>query len=45
MSSPRELNLIFDTMGNERPYMPPFAGSKFEKQVLINFLNTEMRRE
>jgi hypothetical protein len=27
MSSPEELNLIFATMGRERPYMPPFAGS------------------
>ncbi len=45
MSSPQELNLIFATMGNERPYMPPFAGTEFEKQVLINFLNKRMRKE
>jgi len=43
-SSPAELNLIFATMGNERPYMPPFAGNEFEKRVLINFLNKRMRR-
>ena len=43
-SSPEELNLIFSTMGNERPYMPPFAGNKFEKQVLINYLNTTIRK-
>jgi mono/diheme cytochrome c family protein len=44
MSSPEELNLIFATMGRERPYMPPFAGNEFEKQILINFLNTSMRK-
>ncbi|MBW2483804.1 MAG: cytochrome ubiquinol oxidase subunit I [Deltaproteobacteria bacterium] len=44
MSSPEELNLIFATMGWERPYMPPFAGNEFEKQILINYLNTTIRR-
>jgi len=44
MSSPEELNLIFETMGNQRPYMPPFAGTEFEKQVLIHYLNTTMRK-
>jgi len=44
MSSPEELNLIFSTMGRERPYMPPFAGNEFERQVLINYLNKTMRR-
>ena len=44
MSSPEELNLIFATMGNQRPYMPPFAGTEFEKQVLIHYLNTVMRK-
>ena len=44
MSSSQELNLIFATMGKERPYMPPFAGNNFEKQVLINFLNTTQRQ-
>jgi len=44
MSSPDELNLIFATMGRERPYMPPFAGNEFEKQVLINYLNITMRK-
>jgi len=43
-SSPEELNLIFTTMGNERPYMPPFAGNNFEKHVLINYLNTIIRK-
>jgi len=43
-SSPEELNLIFATMGRERPYMPPFAGTEFEKQVLIHYLNTSIRR-
>ena len=43
-SAPKELNLIFATMGNERPYMPPFAGNKFEKQILIHFLNTNVRQ-
>jgi cytochrome bd-type quinol oxidase subunit 1 len=43
-SSPEELNLIFTTMGRERPYMPPFAGTEFEKQVLIHYLNTSIRR-
>jgi len=43
-SSPEELNLIFSTMGRERPYMPPFAGNEFEKQVLIYFLNTDVRQ-
>ena len=45
MSLPEELNLIFDTMGHERPYMPPFVGTEFEKQVMINFLNTVIRKE
>jgi cytochrome bd-type quinol oxidase subunit 1 len=45
MSAPEELNLIFDTMGKERPYMPPFAGNKFEKQVLIHYLNNTIRKE
>jgi hypothetical protein len=44
LSSPEELNLIFETMGNQRPYMPPFAGTEFEKQVLIHYLNTTMRK-
>ena len=44
MSSPEELNLIFATMGRERPYMPPFAGTEFEEQVLINYLNTTIRK-
>jgi cytochrome bd-type quinol oxidase subunit 1 len=44
MSSPEELNLIFATMGRERPYMPPFPGTEFEKQVLIHYLNKTMRR-
>ncbi len=43
-SSPEELNLIFTTMGRERPYMPPFTGTEFEKQVLIHYLNTTIRR-
>ncbi len=43
-SSPEELNLIFATMGKERPYMPPFPGTEFEKQVLIHYLNTVMRK-
>lgn len=43
-SSPEELNLIFETMGKERPYMPPFAGNFREKQVLIDYLNTAMRK-
>jgi len=43
-SSPEELNLIFKTMGKERPYMPPFAGSDHEKQLLIYYLNKTMRR-
>jgi len=43
-SSPEELNLIFTTMGRERPYMPPFTGTEFEKQVLIHYLNTSIRR-
>jgi len=44
MSSPEELNLIFSTMGKERPYMPPFAGTDFEKQVLIYYLNNTIRK-
>jgi len=43
-SSPEELNLIFATMGKERPYMPPFPGNEFEKEVLINYLNNVMRK-
>jgi len=43
-SSPEELNLIFKTMGKERPYMPPFPGSEPEKQILINYLNNVMRK-
>ena len=44
MSSPKELNLIFATMGKERPYMPPFPGNEMEKEVLINYLNNVMRK-
>jgi cytochrome bd-type quinol oxidase subunit 1 len=43
-STPDELLLIFATMGKERPYMPPFAGNELEKQTLINYLNTTIRR-
>ena len=43
-SAPEEMNLIFETMGEERPYMPPFAGNAREKQVLIDYLNTVMRK-
>jgi len=43
-NAPEELNLIFATMGRERPYMPPFAGNEFEKQILIHYLNTSIRR-
>jgi len=43
-NAPEELNLIFETMGRERPYMPPFAGNEFEKQILMHYLNTSIRR-
>ena len=43
-NAPEELNLIFATMGKERPYMPPFAGTESEKQVLINYLNNFIRK-
>ncbi len=43
-NSPGELNLIFATMGRERPYMPPFPGNRFEQQLLIHYLNTDIRR-
>jgi cytochrome bd-type quinol oxidase subunit 1 len=43
-NSPDELHLIFKTMGKERPYMPPFAGNEYEKQLLIYHLNKTMRR-
>jgi hypothetical protein len=44
MSSPEELNLIFSTMGNDRPYMPPFPGDAMEKEILIDYLNNVMRK-
>ena len=44
MSNHDELQLIFHTMGNERAYMPPFAGNELERQTLINYLNKAMRR-
>ena len=44
MSSPEELNLIFATMGTERPYMPPFPGNEMEKEILIDYLNNVMRK-
>ena len=43
-NAPEELNLIFATMGRERPYMPPFPGNEYEKQLLIYYLNKTMRR-
>ena len=43
-NSPEELELIFATMGKERPYMPPFPGNEPEKQILINYLNSFMRK-
>ena len=43
-SAPDELDLIFSTMGRERPYMPPFPGSDYEKRVLIYYLNRTMRQ-
>ena len=43
-NAPEELNLIFATMGKERPYMPPFAGNESEKQVLIDYLNNVLRK-
>jgi cytochrome bd-type quinol oxidase subunit 1 len=43
-NAPGELNLIFSTMGKERPYMPPFPGTRYEQQLLIHYLNTAMRR-
>ena len=43
-NAPEELNLIFATMGKERPYMPPFPGNEYEKQLLIYYLNKTMRR-
>ena len=43
-SSPEEMNLIFATMGRERPYMPPFPGTESEKVILINYLNSVMRK-
>jgi cytochrome bd-type quinol oxidase subunit 1 len=43
-NAPEELNLIFTTMGKERPYMPPFPGNEYEKQLLIYYLNKTMRR-
>jgi len=43
-NSPEELNLIFATMGKERPYMPPFPGNEYEKQILIHYLNKAVRR-
>ena len=43
-SAPEELNLIFATMGKERPYMPPFPGTESEKQILIDYLNNVMRK-
>ena len=45
MSSPEELELIFATMGQERPYMPPFPGNEMEKELLIDYLNNVMRKE
>jgi cytochrome bd-type quinol oxidase subunit 1 len=43
-NAPEELNLIFATMGKERPYMPPFPGNEYEQQLLIYYLNKTMRR-
>ena len=43
-NSPEELNLIFATMGKERPYMPPFPGNEMEKALLIDYLNNVMRK-
>jgi len=43
-SAPEELQLIFATMGKERPYMPPFPGNEYEKQLLIYYLNKTMRQ-
>jgi mono/diheme cytochrome c family protein len=43
-SSPEELNLIFDTMGGQRPYMPPFPGTPSEKHILIDYLNDVIRK-
>ena len=43
-SAPEEINLIFATMGKERPYMPPFPGTESEKQILIDYLNNVMRK-
>ncbi len=43
-NSPDELSLIFATMGKERPYMPPFAGNEYEKQLLIYYLNKNVRK-
>jgi hypothetical protein len=31
-------------MGKERPYMPPFPGNEYEKQLLIYYLNKTMRQ-
>jgi len=42
-SAPDELQLIFETMGEERPYMPPFSGNEYEKQLLIYYFNKTMR--
>jgi hypothetical protein len=43
-NAPGELDLIFATMGHERPYMPPFPGTATEKETLINYLNTVIRK-
>jgi cytochrome bd-type quinol oxidase subunit 1 len=44
LSAPDEMQLIFSTMGRERPYMPPFPGTEYEKQLLIYYLNKTMRQ-
>jgi cytochrome bd-type quinol oxidase subunit 1 len=38
-TSPGELELIMSTMGRQRAYMPPFAGTEEEKQAIIYFLS------
>lgn len=35
---PGEHELIISTMGKERAYMPPFAGTDEEKSALVHFL-------
>jgi hypothetical protein len=42
---PADIDAIIGTMGGDRNYMPPFPGTKQEKQTLVYYLVEGLRKK